>query len=284
MNLQWKWAYGVIAAVVLLLFTLPEPAWTQPLREITHIKGDVYRFRNRNHYSVFMVTPEGIVVTDPISSDAATWLRLEIEKRFKTTAKYLIYSHEHADHISGGWVFAGTALIIAHERAKSAIKSKKVSTAMPEFTFKDRHTVELGGKHVDLYYLGRAHTDNMIVMIFREERVAFAVDFVAVDRFPYRDFPGGYLDEWPDTLRALEKLEFDILAPGHGDMGTKEHVRTHREYIEELRNQVEKQLQAGKSPEEIKILVTMDKYKHWQQYDAWRELNVEGMLRHLQSK
>jgi hypothetical protein len=35
-----------------------------PAREITQIAGEVYRFRNQNHYSVFAVTPAGIIATD----------------------------------------------------------------------------------------------------------------------------------------------------------------------------------------------------------------------------
>ena len=71
-------------------------------RAITKIAGDVYRFQNNFHFSVFMVTPEGIIVTDPINSDAAKWLKAELAKRFNQPIKFLIYSHDHADHISGG--------------------------------------------------------------------------------------------------------------------------------------------------------------------------------------
>ena len=45
-----------------------------PVREITKIAGEVYRFRNNFHFSVFAVTPAGIIVTDPINADAARWL------------------------------------------------------------------------------------------------------------------------------------------------------------------------------------------------------------------
>ena len=41
-------------------------------RAITKIKGDVYRFQNRFHFSVFTVTGNGVVVTDPINAEAAT--------------------------------------------------------------------------------------------------------------------------------------------------------------------------------------------------------------------
>ena len=43
----------------------------QTKREITRIAGEVYRFRNNFHYSVFAVTPQGIIATDPINAEAA---------------------------------------------------------------------------------------------------------------------------------------------------------------------------------------------------------------------
>ncbi len=53
-----------------------------PKREIVQISGDLYRFQNKFHYSVFLVTPEGVIATDPINADAAKWLKAEIASRF----------------------------------------------------------------------------------------------------------------------------------------------------------------------------------------------------------
>ena len=51
------------------------PAAQAPVREITKIAGEVYRFRNNGHYSVFALTAAGIIATDPINAEAATWLK-----------------------------------------------------------------------------------------------------------------------------------------------------------------------------------------------------------------
>ena len=264
------WAVGFAAA----------PA--QPQREITPIKGDLYRFRNADHFSVFLVTPAGIIATDPIDADAARWLKAELARRFNKPVKYLIYSHDHSDHISGGEVFADTAVVIAHENAKAVILGERRPTAVPDLTFSDRLTVELGGKKVELLYLGKNHSDNSIVMRFPDERVLFAVDFIPVKSLPFRDFPDAYVDEWIESLKKAETLDFDILAPGHGELGRKEDVRALRAYLEELREQVLGYLRDGKSVEEIKQLVKMDKYSGWGNYKNYLPLNIEGMARHLQ--
>jgi glyoxylase-like metal-dependent hydrolase (beta-lactamase superfamily II) len=116
-----------------------------PVREITKIAGEVYRFRNASHYSVFAVTPAGVIATDPINADAARWLRAEITRRFNQPVRYLVYSHDHADHISGGEVFADTAVVVAHDNAKPVIVGERRPTAVPQVTFGDRMTIDLGG-------------------------------------------------------------------------------------------------------------------------------------------
>jgi glyoxylase-like metal-dependent hydrolase (beta-lactamase superfamily II) len=105
-------------------------------------------------------------VTDPINAEVATWLKGELKERFNKPVKYLIYSHHHEDHISGGEVFADTATVIAHEKAVPAIIADKVPTALPDITFSDQMIVKLGGKSVELTYIGVCHTDNSIVMPF----------------------------------------------------------------------------------------------------------------------
>src|SRR5262245_3475114 len=150
-----------LGAFGLALLLLAAP-WAQsqqaPAREISHIAGDVYRFRNANHYSVFAVTPAGVIATDPINAEAARWLKAEIAQRFSQRVRYVVYSHDHADHISGGEVFADTATVVAHENARAAIIGEKRPTAVPSVTFSDRLTLELGGTTVELVYVGKNHS------------------------------------------------------------------------------------------------------------------------------
>lgn len=272
----------MVVMIAWLLLPAVVAAQQPPAREITNIAGDLYRFRNRGHFSVFLVTPVGIIVTDPINAEAARWLKEELNKRFNKPVKYLIYSHDHADHIAGGEVFAETAVVVAHEKAKRAIVGEKRPTAVPEIVFSDRMNIELGGKSVELIYLGKNHSDNSIVIRFPQERALFAVDFISVRRLPFRDFADAYIEEWIESLHKVEMLDFVILAPGHGELGRKEHVRENREYLETLRSEVLEYLRQGKSVEEIQRAVKMEKYSGWGNYKEWLPLNIDGMVRHIQ--
>lgn len=272
----------IVLALVLALATAAPALAQAPVREITRIAGEVYRFRNNHHYSVFAVTPAGVIATDPIDAGAARWLKEEIRRRFNQPVRYLIYSHDHRDHIAGGEVFADTALVVAHERTREMILGERRPTAVPQVTFSDRLTIALGGTVVELAYVGRNHSDNSIVMRFPRERLLFAVDFIPVEALPYRDLPDAWIPDWFDSLRRVEQMDFDILVPGHGPLGRKAHVRLFREYLEALHAEVLRHARAGWSLEEAKMLVTLPEYAHWAGYVDVLPLNVEGMYRRIQ--
>ena len=275
----------IILRTLTALFLLPllaaGAAAQEAKRSITEIGGGLYRFQNNFHYSVFLVTSEGVIATDPINAEAATWLRDEIAKRFDQKIKYVIYSHDHADHSSGGEVWADDAVVIAHENAKRVIIGEQRPTAVPDLTFRRKMTIELGGQTVELRYLGRSHSDNMIVVHFPAQRAVFAVDFTAVKRLPYRNFSDAYLPDWIRAIKRLGHMDFDIMLTGHGPNGTKQDAIDHGQYIDDLYNAVLDGMRAGKSLADLQASVTMDAYKDWGQYDNWRRLNIEGMYNNI---
>lgn len=252
-------------------------------RSITQIAGDLYRFQNNFHFSVFLVTPEGVIATDPIDAEAASWLKDEIEQRFDQPIRYVVYSHDHPDHIAGGEVFADAgAVVVAHENAKRAIVGEERPTAVPQVTFSDAMTIELGGKSVELVYPGKSHSDNLIVMRFPEERAVFTVDFISVERLPYQNLGDAYFPDWIDAIKQVEAMDFDILVPGHGALGTKADASDHRTYLEELYESVLAGARAGRSLEDMQASITLDKYAGWSQYEQWRPMNIEGVYGQVQ--
>ncbi|MDH3741314.1 MAG: MBL fold metallo-hydrolase, partial [Hyphomicrobiales bacterium] len=251
-------------------------------RAITQITGDLWRFQNNFHYSVFLVTPAGIIATDPINAEAATWLKKKLANQFQKEVKYVILSHDHADHSAGAEVFANAgAIVIAHERAKVQIIEERRPTAVPNITFKKQMTVELGGKSVELKYLGKNHSDNMIVMHFPAERALFAVDFIPVKTVAFKNFPDAYIPEWIASLRKVEAMDFDILIPGHGRIGNRADVVAFREYMQFVHAKVLNALRLGKSLETTKAEIDLSHWRDWGQFKAWSPLNIEGMYERL---
>ncbi|MCP4331538.1 MAG: MBL fold metallo-hydrolase [Gammaproteobacteria bacterium] len=245
-------------------------------REITRVTFDIYRFQNRFHNNMIVITGDGVVVTDPINAEAASWLRAEIAKLTDEPITHLIYSHSHGDHASGGTEYGDVPNVIMQQNAPEDIDLVEATER-----FSDELSFTVGSKTFELTYLGPGHGTDMIAMVVQPEAVAFVVDVVSAKRLFYRDFPGADVDQWIQQVKKVEALDFDILIGGHGPVGTKKDVSAGIAYLEELRAAVLEGLKAGQSVDELKQTVLMEKYKTWGSYDQWRELNVQGMARHL---
>ena len=247
-------------------------------RALTNITGDVWRFQNNFHFGLVVVSEDGVAVADPISAEAAAWLEDELTRITDQPVTHLIYSHSHADHASGGSVFADTATVIAHENAPETIDGVEIDQRIG-----DSGSVSLGSKTLEFTYLGPGHGEDLMAVVVRPENVALVVDAVSHRRLPWRDFGGADVDGLAAQIAAVEALDFDILAGGHGPLGDKASATEAREYLATLRSEVLDGLEAGKTVAELQAELTLDAYADWQGYADWRALNIEGMAGFLEA-
>jgi glyoxylase-like metal-dependent hydrolase (beta-lactamase superfamily II) len=105
----------VVLGMLLALMGVAQAQPRGPAREILPLTGDLYRARNGNWYTIFLVTRDGVILGDPINTAFATWLKAELAARFKVPVRYVVYSHSHFDHAAGGAAFADTATFVGHE-------------------------------------------------------------------------------------------------------------------------------------------------------------------------
>ena len=239
------------------------------------VAGDVYRWQNDRHFGLVVVHETGVVVMDTINFDASTWLKENLSEITDKPITHLIYSHSHLDHASGGRVLRAPT-VIAHANAPDAIDGVAITER-----FDDTMTVDLGDKQIELTYLGPGHGTDLIAAVVRPENVGFIVDAAAPKRLPFRDFPGSDVDLWTEQVRNVDKLDFEIFAPGHGTLGVKADTADVIEYLENLRALVLDGLNGGKDVDTLVAELTLDEYKDWIAYDQWREPNIRGMARFL---
>jgi len=161
----------------------------------------------------------------------------------------------------------------------------------PDITYSDSMTLTLGGMTVKLIFPGKNHADDGTVVYFPAERVVFSTDFPAdaLVTTSMRSFPsacGAFdehpMSEWIRSYRTIEALDFDVLAQGHGAaLFRKSDVTEGREYFEYLRDQVSAGMAAGKSLDELRRTLMLDRYKDWANYDKLRVMNIEAAYRNL---
>ena len=84
----------------------------------------------------------------------------------------------------------------------------------PTMTFKDRMTIHLGNRRVELMFLGRAHTAGDIVAFVPDEQVMFTGDIVEYHSACYCG--DGHFRDWGNTLDNIAAFSPAIM-PGRGD-------------------------------------------------------------------
>jgi glyoxylase-like metal-dependent hydrolase (beta-lactamase superfamily II) len=88
-----------------------------------------------------------------------------------------------------------------------------ITVVPPRVGFTERAIVDLGGREVQLLFLGRGHTAGDVVVFLPRERVVGSGDFFN----GYIGYMGdAYVDEWADSLDRLAQLDFETVVPGHG--------------------------------------------------------------------
>jgi glyoxylase-like metal-dependent hydrolase (beta-lactamase superfamily II) len=263
----------------------PAPlAPVSPAHSTTKVAENVYVFRFGGHQAMFVVTPAGVIATDPIAylqpQGAQVYLD-EIRKITQAPVRYLVYSHHHYDHIAGGKPFRDAgALVVAHRNARTRLEAlRHADVLMPDMIVDDRSTLEVGGTRVDLIHVGRNHSDNSLVMLLPKEKILFAVDFIPIQAVMFRDMADGYLPDWFDSLDRVLALDWTTLIPGHpgpgGRMGTKDDVRAVKEYLTDLSNATRELARQGKCFDEAIRTLKLPKYESWSGYAGFLAGNVE---------
>jgi glyoxylase-like metal-dependent hydrolase (beta-lactamase superfamily II) len=268
-----------------------------PERSIVQVAGDVYRFQNNGHFGVFMVTPQGVVLADPINLDTANWVKGEIAKRFNGAKVVdVLYSHHDWDHAAGAKAFEGAKIISRIETvkdlepptdpaAREAFLKQYADVAQPTETFATPvKKITRGGKTVEMHYVQSKHAKDLTYIYFPAEKVLFVVDVFSPKRLFYGRMMG--YDE-ADTFAVIDKgLTFDAayVVGGHGAIGTKQDVQEQKQYLIDLRDGVKAGIDKGLTLDQIKAQLTLDKYAGWANYATWRTTNIEGMHAYLTKK
>jgi glyoxylase-like metal-dependent hydrolase (beta-lactamase superfamily II) len=244
--------------------------------------GDgIYSFTKQNARNIFIVTDEGVIATDPISPDAAADYMAEIRKVTDKPVKYLVYSHQHWDHVRGGQIFKDAgATVLSHQACMTYFhRDPNPDVVLPDQTFEGpRFDLELGGKTLELYHFGRNHGDCLIVMRIPEINAIFLVDLVT----PYGVSGGSglindfYPTDWIRSLKEIEAMEFDYMIGGHGPPKAPHWAVTERrEYLEALMVAVKSEMDSGTTPGDIAGAIRLPKFQHLWNYDRLLARNAE---------
>ena len=149
-------------------------------REITRVTFDTYRFQNKYHANIFVITGDGVVVTDPINDEVAVSYQAAIAELTDKPVLFVVYSHYHWDRVSGAALFVREgAKVVAQEKcAQRFAENPNPAVVSPDLTFTDRYTVDIDNRSLELYYFGPSHGDCLTVFVAQPAGVMQIVDVV----------------------------------------------------------------------------------------------------------
>ena len=292
-----KLALVVLSSVAFVSAQAPQNANSGTLRQIIP-DHYVYSVLNggRPFNSGVIATNEGSLVIDALGSDAVARAEREsIATVIKQPIRYLLSSPFH-DQFSKGNLAYGDVLKIGHENYRAGLinqmqtggaSAEEQRTRLPNATYRDRMTLYLGGKEIQILYLGRGHTDGDSIVFVPQDRIAYLSELFFSEEFP--NMAGGYGVSWLEVLDRVDALGADIFIPGHGPIpddpkATRAGLRRLRQIFVDMRDALRTQIARGATEDQAAAAVKLEQYEKMPNYTAQRETTVRRMYKDLTGK
>ncbi len=195
-----------------------------------------YRFYDQN-IGLVLGDGEALVIDTRSTYPQAREVADHVREITRDPVTVVVDTHGHFDHAFGNRIFRpatiwGQAECVPFmertgERRKAAIAADapeiadalaEVEVDPPDRTFERHETIEVGGRPVELHFLGRGHTDHDAVLTVPGTDVVWAGDLVENGAVPF--FGDGYPLDWVATSAALAAMvdrDRGVIVPGHGD-------------------------------------------------------------------
>lgn len=241
-------------------------------------------FGGSNH--AWVVFEDYVLVFDANFPKEAKDVIAAIRKTTDKPIRYVVDSHHHGDHAYGNAEFAKAgASIIAQANCARLLRTKgpeefaeagrgpmgrkdvAASTLkVPDLIFDDKLVLEDSQQRVEILFFGHAHTAGDTFLYLPKHKILCTGDACTNGAFNY----AGHADtaSWIRVLDKAQQLDVKIICPGHGHPAGKELLKKQRRYFVELRQQVRKGVDAGKTVEDIIPTIDMPWHKEWTGMEA----------------
>jgi glyoxylase-like metal-dependent hydrolase (beta-lactamase superfamily II) len=150
---------------------------------------------------------------------------------------HLVYSHHHDDHAGAASLFGGDVVRVGHEETRRLLlRENDPARPVPEVTFAERYTLEVGGERVELAWHGPNHSPDNIFIHFPGHDTLMMIDVVNAGWVPIFNLNLsedviGYMAA-PATAMDYPWTHFIC---GHlGRLATRDDVAVHQAYIADI--------------------------------------------------
>jgi glyoxylase-like metal-dependent hydrolase (beta-lactamase superfamily II) len=216
------------------------PALNEQGYYVGQVERNLYWVTDAVYQSAFLATPDGVVLFDAPPSIGGNLRRavdqVTAAEGLPNTVTHLVYSHHHADHAGASFLFDDVVRIGHEETARLLARDGDPARPVPEVTFADQYTLEVGGERVELAWHGGNHTPDNIYIHFPAHDTLMLIDVVNAGWVPIYNLNLsedviGYM-EAPATALSYPWKHF---ISGHvGRLATRDDVLLHQQYIADI--------------------------------------------------
>jgi cyclase len=161
-----------------------------------------------------------------------------------------------------------------------AFEFEGIEFTPPTTTFSGTHTLQVGGRSVDLYEVGPAHTAGDTIVHLSDAAVVLTGDILFSKGTPI--VWAGPLSNWVAACDRIESLNPSVIIPGHGPVSTLADVRDCREYLTMVEREATARFQAGMSAYDAAADIALGEFAGWGE-PGRIAVNVEAVYRTLDS-
>lgn len=247
----------------------------------------------------FIVGSTGVAVIDPGGSLVdGRHLRAAIRAHTNLPIRYIIMTHDHPDHVFGGGAFtADHPVYVGHWRLEAGMAArrdydhKRLAAVLgeaatgepvpPTLAVKDRISLDLGGRVLELTAWPSAHTGDDLTVLDAATHTLWTGDLLFVGRIPALD---GSLTGWLAVLDTLVTIDAEQAVPGHGPASVPwpAGAADERRYLTVLAHDVRRALAAGHEIAPTVAAAAASERNKWALFDDYNARNATEAYKELQ--
>ncbi len=136
-----------------------------------------------------------------------------------------------------------------------------IERALPNETFDNEMSVQIGDKAVHLKMVGPAHTHGDVLVHVPANRTVYTGDILFIEGHPI--LWAGPLDNWISACDYMLGLELETVVPGHGPVTDQRGVRAVRDYLTYIRDEARARYDAGLDAYEAALDINLADFDSW---------------------
>ena len=225
--------------------------------------------------SMFVVTNEGVLVADGQGSVEETQRMIDrIADITDQPITHVVICSDHGDHTVGNSAFPADAEFLAHPTSSATLEASANAPnrdagvppiVLPSQIIDEREVLELGGRTIEILFLGRAHTGGDLVVHLPEEKILFMSEAYLNRVFPA--MRSAYPSEWVEMIEKAQAMDIDTYVPGHGFVDSsavlEEELDTYRRAVIRVIELATQQYEEGYGLEDAQIQANFGELESW---------------------